>query len=616
MARLKLAKELAQRNRPGSTSDVKPSDSLDLQVDDSSTPRLLSSEDEIQESSSEDEDGDEAWDALMDTTPVEPAKGYTGHGPFPYLSGRLADAKPATFAQPVVFHDITCLARLARSNGAKHVTSLRLRCPGRDVVKTLSESSSPSETPNDVRGRKWFPRLRYLDVSTSNVRMDGYLPTLLRRYAALEHLVLDRTNLFGFRGKDGGKELCADLARLISGLSGIQRSKERERELLKFDEDARRKRAIGERDRLRRLRVELQQQQQQQQTINQRDENGSAGDEEDEIEYDEDGEIIVRPPPTTSSRPEHELEPEPITYRPAQRAQPRRNRRTIAVSSFSVRDNTRRNRAHDRVEQQDDLDLIIPPSDTISIVLPALSRIKSINLGGEALPLDQKKLDAWDRGFRAGWKDGLDKAYEWANRTGERYDRAIKAAESWRSAEQLEFMRTGGKSTTKPGGSKGGNKRTEPSPLLMPNGKPRTKPPLDVRLYRYPWPEEQLDEEHDLDLEDPFAGLIRVGTDENWKEVYLRLLGEAEARCAADTVVKQDVSASAHIPIDTTSTSGPILCCIPDCEGPMRKGDGGERVDGRGGMKIVNGQVLVRGGFKHKPGCGHEHGTMVWTKMA
>ena len=605
MARIKLAKEMTKEREERAAAKInhggKVEPAEDESVQEQARAGLPSSEDELEGDTSEGEDGDDAWDAMMDTTPVEPAKGYTGHGPFPYLSGRLADARPATFAQPVVFHDITCLARLARSPAARHVRDLRLRCPGRDVVRTLAEGG---ESPGDAQGRRWFPRLRYLDVSTSNVRMDGHLPTLLRRYASLEHLVLDRTNLFGFRGKDGGKELCAELARLISGMSGIQRSKERERELTKLEEDERRRQAIVERERLKRLRIE--------QPIREQDEGAENNeDDADEVEYDEDGEIVVRParPP-----PAPEPEPEPMVYRPAERARARRARRTIAMSSFSVRENTRRNRVHDRTDEEQDTDLVIPPAQAITMILPSLPRIKSINLGGEVLPLDQAKLDAWDKGFRAGWKDGLDKAYEWAIRVGERYDRAQKAADGWRSAEELERMRTGGGKNGKMGSGKHQQYPSKgPSPLMMPNGKPRTRPPLDVRLYRYPWPEEEVDVK-DVNPEDPYAGLIRVGPDENWKDVYLRYLGEAGARSAADTAVVQREDAPTASSFYTRD-SGPVLCCIPDCEGPMRKGDGGERVDGRGGMKIVNGQIVVRGGFKHTPGCGHEYGATVFSKQ-
>lgn len=546
--------------------------------------------------SSEESDDDEAWDALADAHPVEPKKGYTGQGPFPYLSGRLADSKPSTFAQPVVFHDITCLARLARSPASRHVRDLRLRCPGRDVCKTLGEGG---ETPHDAQGRRWFPRLRYLDVSTSNVRLDGWLPSLLRRYHKLEHVVLDRTNVFGFRGKDSGGVLCTDLARMCAGMVGIQRAKERERELIRLEEVQRRREAVLERERQRRISAEA--------PIREENEDGDEDDDdEEEIEFDDHGDPIPRPPRPARSTVA-EPEPEPV-YRPMERARPRRNRRTVAVATFSVRENSRRNRANERATEEDDVDLIIPPARSVCMVLPSLSRLKSINLGGEALPLEQAKLDAWDKGFRAGWKDGIDKSFEWACRVGERYDRAIKAAEAWRTAEQLEWNRG---SASGKGGKRG------PSPMLLPNGKPRTRPPLDVRLYRYPWPEEVIKEEDEVaDPEDPYAGLIKVEPDENWKDVYLRYLGEAEARCASDAIiVNQDGAVDTPPATTTTTSSGPVLCCIPDCEGPMRRGDGGERVDGRAGMKLVNGRVVTRGGFKHKPGCGHAYAADVWSNQ-
>ena len=603
MARVKLAKEKQEQKRLQQQQEQheRHDDSTPTPTSMSTArPDLLPSSDDGDGESgslSESSDDDETWDALADAHPVEPKTGYTGQGPFPYLSGRLADSKPSTFAQPVVFHDITCLARLARAPASRHVRDLRLRCPGRDVVKTLSEGG---DTPHDAEGRRWFPRLRYLDVSTSNVRLDGWLPVLLRRYNKLEHVVLDRTNLFGFRGKDSGQVLCADLARMCAGMVGIQRAKERERELTRLEEVQRRREAVLERERQRRISAER--------PIREENEDGrddEDGDEdEDELEFDDNGDPIQRPP-----RRRRAPEPEPIQYRPMERARPRRNRRTIAVATFSVRENSRRNRVHDRANVEDDADLVIPPPQSVCMVLPSLSRLKSVNLGGEALPLDQIKLDAWDKGFRAGWKDGIDKSFEWAARVGERYDRAVKAAETWRSAEQHEF--TQGSSSGRGGAGKRG-----PSPLLLPNGKPRTRPPLDVRLYRYPWPEETINEEDEVpDPDDPYAGLIKVEPDENWKDVYLRYLGEAEARCAADaTIVNQDGGRVERGPSETSS-SGPVLCCIPDCEGPMRRGDGGERVDGRAGMKLVNGHVVIRGGFKHKPGCGHGYAANVWSNQ-
>jgi hypothetical protein len=603
MARVKLAKEKQEQKRllqeaQGGTA----SGEVDGDGEEKKRDGLPSSDEANSDSGSEPSDDDEAWDALADAHPVEPKTGYTGQGPFPYLSGRLADAKPSTFAQPVVFHDITCLARLARSPGSWHVRDLRLRCPGRDVVKTLSEGG---DTPHDAQGRRWFPRLRYLDVSTSNVRLDGWLPVLLRRYSKLEHIVLDRTNLFGFRGKDSGQILCADLARMCAGMVGIQRAKERERELTRLEEVQRRREAVLERERQRRISAERPIREE-----NEGEEDGEDEEEdEEELEFDENGDPIERPPRRRRPVPEPEPEPEPVQYRAMERARPRRNRRTIAVATFSVRENSRRNRTNDRVGVEDDADLVIPPPQSICMVLPSLSRLKSVNLGGESLPLDQTKLDAWEKGFRAGWKDGIDKAYEWATRVGERYDRALKAAEAWKSAEQLEFGP----------GSKTAKGKRGPSPLLLPNGKPRTRPPLDVRLYRYPWPQETIREEDEVaDPDDPYAGLIRVETDENWKDVYLRYLGEAGERCAADaTIVNQDgrVDPAPKPEISSSTLSGPVLCCIPDCEGPMRRGDGGERVDGRAGMKLVNGRVVIRGGFKHKPGCGHAYAANVWSNQ-
>jgi hypothetical protein len=544
---------------------------------------------------SDSDGGDEAWDALIDTTPTPHTQGYTGHGPFPYLSPALESSKPKTFAQPVVFHDIRCLARLACSPSARNIKELRLRCPGRDLGRVLTELGEG----NDRIGRRFFPRLSFLDLSTTDIRTDGSLLLLLKRFPRLTHLILDRTNLFGFRGKDGGEGLCTELGIACAGLVGMQRGKEREREISRVEGEGRRVLAIERRDRERRERQEREAMGIVTEDNEDEDEDGNGDEEEEEEAFDEDGERIVRPP---RARPRVEPVPE---IRELERARPRRNRRTVAVASFSIRENTRRNRLNDAARQgQDDSDLVIQPPDILSLVLPPLSCLKSINLGGEVIPLDTRKMDSWERAWRKGWKEGLVKLYEWAGRVGERYERARKAADGWKTAEEMERRRTGGNK----GGSSRGKKTNGTQPdgiLLMPNGKPRTRPPLDVRLYRYPWPEEE--NLVDLDETNPYAGLVLVKDDENWKDVYLQYLGEAESICA-----QQDLDAS------TTSNNDraiPVLCSIPDCEGPMRRGDGGERTDGRSGMKLVNGQILVKGGFKHRQGCGHLYSKSIWTSQ-
>lgn len=220
---------------------------------------------------------------------------------------------------------------------------------------------------------------------------------------------------------------------------------------------------------------------------------------------------------------------------------------------------------------------------------------------------------------------------EWATRVVGNYERAVKAADAWKSAEELEKMRTGAKgsdgasssSARRAGGGSGGGVRGKKpatsSPLVMPNGKAKTRPPLDVRLYRYPHPGEAIAEsaEPGIDMnEDPFAGLVRVNPGQDWKDIYLAYLGDAEATCAADAGASDNstTALTSQVSYSVPHAQGPpVLCCIPSCEGPMRKGDSGERVDGRSGMKIVNGKVMVKGGFKHRKGCGHEYASGIWT---
>jgi hypothetical protein len=92
---------------------------------------------------------------------VEP-RGYSGHGPFGYLGDKLAWARPKTFAQPIVFFDIKCISRFGASPSARHLTHIRLRVPSRDVVSVLLAPP----------GKTYLPCLKYLDISTTNVRLD------------------------------------------------------------------------------------------------------------------------------------------------------------------------------------------------------------------------------------------------------------------------------------------------------------------------------------------------------------------------------------------------------------------------------------------------------------
>lgn len=175
---------------------------------------------------------------------------YTGHGPFPYLDEKLQSSRPRVFAQPIVLYNANCLTALSLAPVARTISHLRLRIPQRDICSSLTLDANQ------------FPALTFLDLSTTNLRLQTNLPQILRCYPALEHLVLDYVNLFGFLGRDRdkGRECCHDLGKMIV-MAGLARSKETERELAKWEEDERKR---AEEREMRRLWAQEQEEEQQQ----------------------------------------------------------------------------------------------------------------------------------------------------------------------------------------------------------------------------------------------------------------------------------------------------------------------------------------------------------------
>ncbi|GAA5928010.1 uncharacterized protein JCM15063_006057 [Sporobolomyces koalae] len=88
------------------------------------------------------------------------------------------------FAQPIVFFRLDCLASLSVSPVGRHLTSLTLRLPRRNLLPALTLETSPANPP--------FASLTQLDLSTSHILDDARFPTLLRLYPRLESLVIDR----------------------------------------------------------------------------------------------------------------------------------------------------------------------------------------------------------------------------------------------------------------------------------------------------------------------------------------------------------------------------------------------------------------------------------------
>ncbi len=302
----------------------------------------------------------------------------------------------------------------------------------------------------------------------------------------------------------------------------------------------------------------------------------------------------------------------PITDTPATRALGRASRRThrsAGMANFSIREsNLRTRRSNALASTQEDLPL--PPPTELHIVLPPLPTIQSICVGGETADLSQSNIAKWDLSFHLGWLEGLQKVEEWAARQYERYERAVRAARQWHVTEEQERMRNGGKDKNKQKSSKG---KAE-VPLLP---KVKVRPPLDIKLYRYPRGEElsgPLDSS-----ENPLEGLIEIKPEdidgkEDWKAPYDLALEDATAFVSLlQSQQNSENSSRSLTDVYSEYPTQPVLCLIPDCEGPMRRGEDGQRDDGRSGMILKEGKLeedKVR--LSHAPGCGHMHGRRTW----
>jgi hypothetical protein len=456
-------------------------------------------------------------------------KGYTGHGPFPYLGDKLSFAKPKTFAQPIVFFDIKCLARLGTSPVASTLTHLRLRVPSRDIALVLVG-------PGGVGG--FFPSLRYLDISTTNLRLDSLFTSLLKVNVNLEHLVLDHVNLFGFMAKDRGEEMCKELGGMCVS-AGLARGKDRERRIAAWE--------VGQRTRVARAEAERRS------AIGVNGPNGTSGARETASPVSPDAAAAARAA---------ELEMELAI------ARSRRGHRSAGHSTFSLRDRPLRTGRAAATPLEPSIPL--PPQDILYLVLPPLPTLKTICIGGEAQGVPSKRLPQWDDEFHIGWREGLAKVLGWAGHVADRYERALRKAEEWRIQEIQGVPKP---STT---GTKGKSK-VAPAPV-------KTRPPLDIRLLRFPYRHEPLPS---VNPTDPLSGLIEVDpiTPRDYMTPYHDAISEAELYAN-----------------DRSRTPPCVLCTVPDCEGPPRRGaDPGEKVDGRGGM-----------GGTHRPGCGHALGRATW----
>lgn len=268
---------------------------------------------------------------------------------------------------------------------AQHLTHLRLRVPSRDVAHILV--LQPTRKP-------LFPALRYLDISTSNVRMDAVLATLLRSYPLLEHLVIDRVNLFGFAAREHGIGLCRELGQLCVS-AGLARGKERERQISAWDVSQRTRQAerLAEQ---RRAQV---------------DSDSDADDEARAAREEERQAQLMR----------DEMQ------RQIALARSRRGHRSAAHSTISLRDR-RRGTTSSSVLPAD-----LPVSDRAYFVLPPLPSLKTISIGGEAPLLKAWQPNHWEDEFHAGWRTGLAALHGWATSIADKYERAQKKAAEWNS---------------------------------------------------------------------------------------------------------------------------------------------------------------------------------------
>ena len=215
-----------------------------------------------------------------------------------------------------------------------------------------------------------------------------------------------------------------------------------------------------------------------------------------------------------------------------------------------------------------DTDLQLPPPDRAYFVLPPLPTLKTVCIGGEAHNLSPAKVKEWEDDFHVGWRDGLGKVLGWATHVAEKYERAKKKADEWYASETGSVQKQ----------SKGHPKGKAKAAALA----PKVRPPTDIRLFRFPLSSEPRPFG---DRSDPTSELIEVFPEgRDYLAGYADAIGDAE--------------------LYATSYGNPapcVLCTVPDCEGPARKGAEGERVDGRGGMS-----------GNHKAGCGHLYGRRRW----
>ncbi|KAF8600873.1 hypothetical protein BDV93DRAFT_525131 [Ceratobasidium sp. AG-I] len=136
------------------------------------------------------------------------------------------------FAQPLAFFSFTIISDLATSPIGQYVKSLRISVPAKPVAGYLSAR------PNS------FPRLKFLDISTTNLpppsaerAIEGVLGQLIR----LEHIIIDRNAGHLPRDSPGW----AGLGRACA-LAGVGRAKQREKDIQAWVDAKMREEAIAQ----------------------------------------------------------------------------------------------------------------------------------------------------------------------------------------------------------------------------------------------------------------------------------------------------------------------------------------------------------------------------------
>lgn len=116
------------------------------------------------------------------------------------------------FAQPIVFFSVEPISTLALSPLGAHITHLRFRVPSRSIWHQICVPHA-------------FPRLRFLDMSTTLFSLEQALIAVVHAFPLLEHLVVDAFGLLVV-GDGPWRTAGRSLA-----MAGIKKAREKEREM-------------------------------------------------------------------------------------------------------------------------------------------------------------------------------------------------------------------------------------------------------------------------------------------------------------------------------------------------------------------------------------------------